>query len=231
MKEYLNNLPTEDRCYVETKLKLKAGWAQQQDLSLDDLFPERPRPPASMYIFFATARNDEINSEAEKLLANDASLKKLVARSRVSVEILFTNFEHIIQAQKKLYEALTKKELKKLTKEHKKSEMAYQDNLKVFKESLTEEKMCQFDMLMMKKSAKNKPEWLLEEPKAPASAYSFFSEKMRATNKDEWEGLPLPEISKRIAGAWKDLPDDKKAKTKKSFEKVNFPSKSKSDSF
>lgn len=221
MKEYLNSLSTEDRCFVETKLKLKAGWAKQQDLSLDDLFPERPRPPPTLYFFFATVKNEEITGETEKLLAENSSLGKLVARSKVNTDIFF-HFLHFIQAQKKLYEALTKKELKKLTKEHKKSEVAYQENLRVFKEGLTEEKKCTFDMLMMKKSAKHKPEWLLKEPKTTANVFTYFSEKMRAANKDEWEGLPLPDVSRRIGTAWKDLSKEKKDKTKKAFEKVAY---------
>ena len=82
---------------------------------------------------------------------------------------------------------------------------------------------------MMKKNKKFTPKWLKDEPKIIASAYMFFSAKMRKVNSEDWESLKVTETARLIAAAWKDLGAtklgaSKKAKTVEKFKKVIFDS-------
>ena len=90
-----------------------------------------------------------------------------------------------------------------------------------------------------------KPEWLENEPKAPLSAYSYYSRngsplirpvylffcflrkkignrksKMKVDEADQFAEMSMIEKNKTLAKMWRELSKEKKGKFTKSFEKV-----------
>ena len=67
MNEFLSSLTVEDRAVFESKhgKKLKPKNGKIPELTLDDLFPNRPKPPPTTYFFFQQYRADEIKAKME----------------------------------------------------------------------------------------------------------------------------------------------------------------------
>ena len=205
MKNYLDQLPLEERSHVESKLKLKATGFNYRPLSLDELFPNRPKAPPNLLLFFNKEYKDAIAAKTDAGFDKEGSVSKLIFRQQISSA---------------MFDELTEKEMKKLKKKHKKAGEKYEADHAEFYENLTDQEQCDYDRLSMKKSKQSTPQWLLDEPTFVASAYTYYSMKMREKNKDEWKDLKLPEVSKMIAQSWKTLDSSKRQKTTEKFTKV-----------
>merc|ERR1739838_411816 len=108
MKTYLDQLPLEERSHVESKLKLKATGFTYQSLSIDELFPNRPKPPVNnLRFFFNSEYKEKIKAKSDAEFEKDKSESRLKVQQRISGE---------------MFSELTEKEMKKLKKKHKKAE-------------------------------------------------------------------------------------------------------------
>ena len=207
MKTYLDQLPLEERSHVESKLKLKATGFNYQSLSINELFPNRPKPPTNLRFFFNAEYKEKIKAKFDAEFEKGKSESRLILQQRISGE---------------MFSELTEKEMKKLKKKHKKAEEKYAVDHVEFYQNLTDQQQCDYDRIQMKKSKQSTPQWLLDEPTFAASVYSFYSTKMREKNEDEWKDKKMPEVSKLIAQTWKTLGAAKQQKTREKFAKVFF---------
>ena len=126
MNKYLEALPDLERAHVEAKFKLKATGFEYQKFSLEELFPDLPKPPPSNLKFYFDRENKaKIDEKVAAELAQDSTKKKFDVRREMS---------------KKMYATLKDKAKKKLKKQFTKEQDKYESTMKSYYEALSEER-------------------------------------------------------------------------------------------
>jgi len=97
---------------------------------LDDLFPNRPKPPPTLYFFFSQVNAETIKAKVEEASKDQNAAKKFRIRSSI---------------HKEMYDDMTEKETKKLTKKLEKAKRKYELDQQEFENNLSDEKRYQFE--------------------------------------------------------------------------------------